>query len=277
MYEDVAAFPYTDTDSPFSVQAMGISYCDGTYRISRECSDVFVLEYILEGRGTLQNETGICYPAAGDVYFLKQGEKHSYFSDAGQPWKKIWINAQGTLLDALTKVYSLENITYISQVPCRDLFERLYRICRQDIAYQAIFAQAALAVHEILAQFAQALKSRQEGEYTPEEALQLRSLLEQSLEKRITIGKLAERVHLSPSQTIRIFRRAFGQTPYDYLLEKRIEAAKILLRHSLLSCQEIAFRLQFSDAHYFSSFFKEKTGLCPTAFREGQAAGMRQP
>ena len=59
----------------------------------------------------------------------------------------------------------------------------------------------------------------------------------------------------------------FGVTPYRYLLSRRLETARLLLRGTALPVREIAFRLCFSDEHYFSSLFRRKTGQTPSAYR----------
>jgi len=273
MYEDIAAFPFEDKDIPVSIQSMGISYCDGTYRISREKSNVFVLEYIMKGKGTLINGNGTFTPGQGDVYLLKQGEKHIYFSDANDPWEKIWVNVKGGLIASLVEVYGLREVTYIPHVNCLDLFEKLYRICRQGIGYEAVNEQSAIIIHEILSRFSHALHSAKD---VNNEAAMIKAIIENSLESKISLTEIAAQAHLSKSQTIRIFKQAFHKTPYDYLMERRIEMAKILLLNSQLTSKEIAYRLQFADEHYFSGYFKKKVLLSPQAYKRMYQVNMRE-
>ncbi|MFR1477773.1 MAG: helix-turn-helix domain-containing protein [Hydrogeniiclostridium mannosilyticum] len=56
--------------------------------------------------------------------------------------------------------------------------------------------------------------------------------------------------------------------PYAYLLEKRMAFSVVLLRNTALSVAEIAEKLQFHNAHYFSSAFKKAMGVSPTALRK---------
>ena len=74
----------------------------------------------------------------------------------------------------------------------------------------------------------------------------------------------------SESQTIRIFKRAYGVTPYAYLLEKKLDLAGQLLRDTNLSVREIAEKLSFADEYYFSNVFKKKTGVSPSVYRRGK-------
>ena len=78
---------------------------------------------------------------------------------------------------------------------------------------------------------------------------------------------LCDRVGLSESQTIRLFKKAYGKTPYAYLFERRVWLARHLLRETSLSVSQIAEKLAFSDEYYFSGLFKKKTGVSPSAYR----------
>ena len=101
----------------------------------------------------------------------------------------------------------------------------------------------------------------------PGPAEQARELPDRSLYEAVTVDDLAAAVGLSPSQLTRVFAARFGVTPYRYLLSRRLETARLLLRGTALPVREIAFRLCFSDEHYFSSLFRRKTGQTPSAYR----------
>jgi AraC-like DNA-binding protein len=68
------------------------------------------------------------------------------------------------------------------------------------------------------------------------------------------------------------FRKAFktytGIAPHQYLLQLKIEKAKMLLFNRSKSIKEIAFSLNFDSAFYFSKLFKEKVGVSPKEYRK---------
>ena len=96
------------------------------------------------------------------------------------------------------------------------------------------------------------------------------STLERRYREPWTIAQLTQIAHLSRSSLMRVFVQATGQTPIDYLIRLRIEAAMRLLRESDLSMGEIAHEAGFSDSNYFARQFRRTTGLTPTAFRRQQ-------
>ena len=71
---------------------------------------------------------------------------------------------------------------------------------------------------------------------------------------------------------IRIFKKIYGVTPYEYLIELRLQTAKILLKDTNLTIKEIADKLVFFDEHYFSSIFLKKVGVRPGVYRKSSEA-----
>ena len=68
----------------------------------------------------------------------------------------------------------------------------------------------------------------------------------------------------------RLFKRAYGVTPIEYIQKKRLELAKDLLRASFFNISEISSQCGFSDLYYFSKVFKKETGLSPSAYRKNR-------
>ena len=74
--------------------------------------------------------------------------------------------------------------------------------------------------------------------------------------------------HMSRSHLMRIFRKATGQTPIEYLIRLRIQKAMHLLRSTDLSITEIALEVGFNDSNYFSRQFNRILGRSPRDFRK---------
>ena len=65
----------------------------------------------------------------------------------------------------------------------------------------------------------------------------------------------------------REFRKAYGESPYSYLMTRRVERAMALLRHGDVSVTEACFAVGFSSLGTFSTRFSELVGMSPSAFR----------
>ncbi|WP_166908426.1 AraC family transcriptional regulator [Mycobacterium sp. DL440] len=91
--------------------------------------------------------------------------------------------------------------------------------------------------------------------------------LEDSLDAGITLETLARQANMSVAVFITAFRAAFHTTPYQYLLDRRIERAKSLLRHTTRTVTEIGAMVGFSRPSHFSTAFRRRVGVSPRAYR----------
>lgn len=79
---------------------------------------------------------------------------------------------------------------------------------------------------------------------------------------------------MSAGHLSREFRQAFGESPYSYLMTRRIERAMALLRRGDLSVTEVCFAVGCSSLGTFSSRFTELVGMPPSAYRRHAAGAM---
>ncbi|KAA9300187.1 MULTISPECIES: helix-turn-helix transcriptional regulator [Aerococcus] len=84
----------------------------------------------------------------------------------------------------------------------------------------------------------------------------------------ISIQGLAQHLYSSREYLSRSFQEEMGQSPSQYLQDKRLNEAKQLLRFSKLSIAEVATLIGYQNGQYFSRIFKEKVGCAPTKYRE---------
>jgi AraC-like DNA-binding protein len=84
----------------------------------------------------------------------------------------------------------------------------------------------------------------------------------------LDVESLARGVHMSAGHLSRQFRAAYGESPYSYLMTRRIERAMVLLRRGDLSVTEVCFAVGCSSLGTFSTRFSQLVGLSPSAYRE---------
>ncbi|HLT11028.1 MAG TPA: helix-turn-helix transcriptional regulator [Micromonosporaceae bacterium] len=85
--------------------------------------------------------------------------------------------------------------------------------------------------------------------------------------KPLDVPALARAAHMSPGHFSRSFRAAFGETPYSYLMTRRIERAKALLRRGDMTVTEVCFAVGCTSLGSFSSRFTELVGESPSSYR----------
>jgi AraC-like DNA-binding protein len=105
----------------------------------------------------------------------------------------------------------------------------------------------------------------------------VRDRIDREYAQPLDVEALARDAHMSAGHFSRQFRLAYGESPYSYLMTRRIERAMALLRRGDLSVTEVCFEVGCSSLGTFSTRFTELVGIPPSAYRrqEGRAmAGM---
>ncbi|NIH83498.1 helix-turn-helix domain-containing protein [Amycolatopsis granulosa] len=99
----------------------------------------------------------------------------------------------------------------------------------------------------------------------------VRDRIDREYAQPLDVEALARGVNMSAGHLSREFKRAFGESPYSYLMTRRIERAMALLRRGDLSVTEVCFAVGSSSLGTFSTRFTELVGMPPSAYR-AQAA-----
>ena len=93
--------------------------------------------------------------------------------------------------------------------------------------------------------------------------------IEENLREDLTLDRLSETLAMSPGHFAHAFKKTTGLAPHHYVVERRIDRAKGLLRKSELPIAEIAHRVGFRNQSHFSFAFRRATGVTPREFRDG--------
>lgn len=94
-----------------------------------------------------------------------------------------------------------------------------------------------------------------------------RDRMDREFAEPLDVPALARDALMSTGHFARLFRAAFGETPYQYLMTRRIERAMTLLRHGELSVTEVCLAVGCTSLGSFSSRFTELVGESPSAYR----------
>jgi AraC family transcriptional regulator len=100
--------------------------------------------------------------------------------------------------------------------------------------------------------------------------LKLRRILDyinDHLDREVSLADLATIVDLSPYHFARLFKQSMGMAPHQYLIERRIEAAKRLLATTHFSIAEIAYQVGLSSQSHLTNLFRKRVGMTPSAYR----------
>ena len=100
---------------------------------------------------------------------------------------------------------------------------------------------------------------------------QVRDRMDREYAQPLDVEALARGVHMSAGHLSRQFKLAYGESPYAYLMTRRIERAMALLRRGDLSVTEVCFEVGCSSLGTFSTRFTELVGVPPSVYRDSEA------
>ncbi|MEC7262159.1 MAG: AraC family transcriptional regulator [Bacteroidota bacterium] len=101
-----------------------------------------------------------------------------------------------------------------------------------------------------------------------------RNYIEEHFDKPLNLDRLSNVGFISKYHLLRLFKRYYGQTPMQYLIDKRLEKSKKHLKNGM-SISETCYLVGFESPSSFSTLFKKKTGSKPSAFQKKQFSQSR--
>lgn len=220
-------------------------------------------EYVISGKGEILLNNGEWEKIqAGDMYILLEGDYHQCRADPEDPYDKIFFFYRADYLPSFLEAYGITSgIYHVSTA--KQYFESLLKLAYNGDTTINTCYEITENVHKIIVIAAQ-YKARNEESAS---VLMIREALQSCVYKKADLESIANELHMSKSTLIRTFKKAYGTTPYEYILNLKIEAAKALLLKSSMMIREISETLCFADDHYFSSIFLKRTGERPGEYR----------
>jgi AraC family transcriptional regulator len=137
-----------------------------------------------------------------------------------------------------------------------------------DIALECVATAIALALAQPVGS-SSAAKMRKIAGLAPRQIRAVHSFVEDNLGEAISLSSLADAAGVSSFHFLRSFKQSQGITPGRYVLERRIERAKQMLRDRKSSIGEVAISVGFAHPSHFTRAFRRVTGLAPSAFAVG--------
>lgn len=254
----------------------GISYPNPEYCIFRtERSGIFwggiyVLEYIRKGKGHIETNGTRITVEAGDLVFMNAKRNITYYSDPVDPYEKVWVNFTGPLTAGVVEGLNLDKnvyiIKYAGEAPIKEI-HGLYTGVKEKNADESYNRMASLIFKILLAVNTQSRTS--EMEKSPVSAAEkVKAYIDGLALPNVSLDDVANTLSLNKNYIIHSFKHRFGMPPNRYLINKKIETAKIMLIEKNMSISETSNALRYNTTQHFSKAFKQVTGVSPGAYKK---------
>ena len=102
----------------------------------------------------------------------------------------------------------------------------------------------------------------------PKDIAKILDYINSNTEEKITVGRLAAELHLSPKHFRTVFERSVGMNPKQYITKSKLEKSQFYLTHTELSIQEIAAKLAFSSPTHYINTFTKYYRITPLLYRK---------
>ncbi|OBK63343.1 AraC family transcriptional regulator [Mycolicibacterium fortuitum] len=261
------------------VAARGLAFTFGTEQISEPTDwccldDARHLVYVHRAGRLHSMETdldwgpsGRTLPNVGDIWVVPAGDKCASLVE-GDTAEYCEIAIPDQLLG---------ETTLIPRVKHRDplihqMVERIYEVADRDDALAQLLTDSVSETLRLLLTDMYTVDPPQRAEHRPDvldapTRSKIIEFLEDGMDSEITLEMLAQQAKMSVGGFIKAFRAAFHTTPYQYLLDRRIERAKSLLLTTQQTVAEIASSVGFSTPSHFATAFRHRVGISPSIYR----------
>ena len=253
------------------VYTCGYETCEPGHSYGPALRSGYLIHYILGGTGRYKVNGKTYRLKEGDAFLICPDELIYYEADKKYPWVYTWIGFQGVKIREYldrTSLLSEPVFHYGQDDRIRLCHEKMFEanqlknnrdLIMNSILYEYLF----LLVRKFPKEQISAVEKQ--AIYV-EEALKY--LETQYGSESITIQTVADYLGIDRSYLHRLFKKAVGASPQEYLLDLRIRKACSLLKQTELPVTIIALSVGYEDTLYFSRLFKRKKGVSPSDYRK---------
>ena len=232
----------------------------------------YQLLYITDGNGvfTFGNSKQSCFITEGKMFFLMPGVWHTYKPLENSGWNEYWIGFKGKIIQNIVDEGFFINRAPVFNIGLNeriiDLYLKAIEIANEE---RAGFQQALSGiVMHILGLMYYRDKTRDfEDVELINKINKAKVSMRESIYKNFTAEDISKQLNISYSGFRRAFKEFAGSSPSRYMLELKLNEAKLLLSTTNQPIKEISYGLNFENPDYFFFFFKKRTGLTPLEYR----------
>ena len=231
----------------------------------------FQLIYITEGKGVFENESGKYPIYPGVVMLIRPGVKHRYKPDPKTGWAENYIGFSG---EYAPKFLSHPYLNTSPVIACGireeliDTYHKIFDLVKEEKpGFQHVVSGLIIKLLGFLVSFHK--RRNISGKHIEQVIQKVRFQMREQLDLKIYLPEVAEEHNISYAYLRKMFKTYTGVSPHQYYLELKILRAREMILSSDKSIKEICYELGFTSMSYFSRLFKQKTGVNPSALREG--------
>ena len=228
--------------------------------------------YITGGKGQLKMRSGIFNLEEGDFVIMPPHIMHTEISSPNEPLE-YYVLGVANVTVLMREEESFQPILELgsSKDEMKSYMIQIYREMQEKReGYQMMMKSLLLRLTVLMTRRKKLELGFEESLNIKRDLANVKNYIDAHYANPITLDELANLAFMSKFHLVREFSKALGTSPIEYLLERRIGEARVLLSSTSMSISDIATSVGFSSASYFSQRFKLITGTTPIEFRNTQ-------
>jgi len=263
MYED---FQHDiEVCQPLWVEFVHEEHCFDKYYRRREKSEVFSIEFVLEGSMFFTQDDHEYRVMPGEVFLVHLDRDNEFYTGPEKHCHRLACSIKGRSLNSILQATGIYEKNVIKLRDSKTL-ERLMRDCLVTLKerHPGFRQSASVLAYQMLLE----LESNIVRSKRPELLVRAIEVMDNHLSQRLSLPELAEKIGSSRSSLNRLFQTHFQQSPIDFFIQLKMDSAKSMLSNTNMQIQEIAVRVGYENALYFSTEFRKRVGLSPHKYRK---------
>ena len=242
----------------------GHYYCNQNYFMKRNSYPPLLVAFVRNGFFHVEYRNISFEAGKGDVILLDCQEPHYYHAHDGLEF--LYMHFDGSNSRQICQ-YILDNIGPLIQQDTNVLIGReLYNMV-EFYAHDGIenSIKASMRIYRILEYLLTPNKIKVQDENPIEQTIHF---IKNNIGKEIDLAQLASIAKMSPYYYAHLFKKQTGFSPIEYVINARIDRAKILLVHTKQPIAEIAYLLGYASSNSFINIFVKRIGMSPRQYRK---------
>lgn len=257
-------YPFHD----IQMTVCGQADCPPDYSFGPYIRDFYLLHLVTDGCGMFSVGNKNYLLKKGDLFFIEPGILTFYQADGKEPWSYTWIGLQGIILPKL-----FSDIGLTRNVPVLRYSETLLETLEQIQHHADTNGFDSLNTMGYIYLFLNELtKCKPDKKITtPPQPLYIDAAvryINQNIYSSISISQLSHTLGIDRSYFCSLFKKHLGSSPKQYIINLKMEKAKIFLETTDIDVKYIADSLGYGDLYTFSHSFKRKMGMSPSEWRK---------
>lgn len=255
--------------SDIFIYEVGFENCKATKSLEFIPIDYYLIHYCIKGEGILYIYNKEEKIKKGDLFLIPPNTDNKYKPVKDNPWSYCWIGLNGIIVKNILENCGFDKkniiINDMNDERILHFFKEIYDNCESNLHLNA------LGNLFLLFNYLSLKNTNFLEEDLSHSKIYLKNILNyihENYQNDIKISKISTNMNIDRTYIYKLFKKYLNTSPQQYILNYRIEKAKILLKKSNLTILQISEKLGFNTSTYFIKKFKKEVGLSPSEYRK---------